>query len=123
MTEYDHDLREHFRALRREDGAGAPSFHTTLGAARARAAAPSRRRVLGLAAAAAVTAGVIVAFLFTRHGRHGVPIDLATVRWEAPTDFLLALPNEKLLRTVPQLGRMHLPGAGLTTIDSDRRTP
>jgi len=31
------------------------------------------------------------------------------------TDFLLALPNEELLRSVPQLGRV--------TITFDRRTP
>jgi len=42
--------------------------------------------------------------LFT-NGRQGGLIDLAAVRWEAPTDFLLALPGEELLRAVPELGR------------------
>ena len=47
--------------------------------------------------------------------RHGLPNDLATVRLTTPTDFLLALPNEDLLRTVPQLGRV--------TFTLDRRNP
>jgi len=115
MTGHDHDLEGRFHALRREEAAAAPPFRATLAAARARGPSPPRRRMLGLAAAAAVIAGGAVAFLFTRHGRRGVPGDLATVRWETPTDFLLALPNEQLLRTVPELGRVRLSGTGLIT--------
>ena len=59
-----------------------------------------------------VVASVVVALLLSRRG---VPTDLATVRLKTPTDFLLALPNEELLRSVPQLGRV--------TITSDWRTP
>lgn len=124
MTERnDHDLGEHFHTLRREDAAAAPPFHATLAAARARAAAPPRRRTLGLAAAAVVVAGVALALLFTRPDRRGVTIGLPTVRWEAPTDFLLALPGDELLRAVPELGRVSLPRAGFTTVTPDRRTP
>src|SRR5881398_927531 len=84
-------------------------------------AGPRRR-----AAAAVVVVGVALALLFTRPDRHGRTIDLATVRWEGPTDFLLVLPGDELLRTVPDFGRVSvstLPGAGFTPIDSDRRTP
>ncbi len=117
MTEHnDHDLEERFHALRRADAAAAPPFHTTLAAARVRGGKP-RRRTLGLAAAV-VIASVAVALLLTRRG---APTDLATVRLKAPTDFLLTLPNEQLLRTVPELGRASV--TGLTTIDSHRRTP
>jgi hypothetical protein len=124
MTERnDHDLGERFHALRREDAAAAPPFHATLAAARARAAAPPRRRTLGLAAAAVVVAGVALALLFTRPNRHGVTIGLATVRWEGPTDFLLVLPGDELLRAVPELGRVSLPGVGFTTVNPDWRTP
>lgn len=114
MTEHDGELERRFHALRREDAAGAPPFGATLAAARARGARSPHRRMLGLAAAA-VIAGFAVAFLSTRPGRRGVPNDLATVRWETPTDFLLALPNEDLLRTVPELGRVRLSGTGLIT--------
>ncbi len=115
MTERnDHELGEQFHALRREDAAAAGPFHATLAAARARATAASRRRTLGLAAAGIVVAGVGLAVLFTRAHRHGVTIDLATARWVAPSDFLLRLPGDSLLRSVPELG---------FTIDRDRRTP
>lgn len=124
MTErHDHDLGDHFRALRREDVAAAPPFRATLAAARARAAARPRLRRLRLAAAAVIVAGVALGLLFTRPHRHGVTIDLATVRWEAPTDFLLELPGDTLLRALPELGRVRLPGVGFTSINSDRRTP
>jgi hypothetical protein len=105
MTERnEHDLGERFHALRREDAAAAPPFQATLAAARARHTVPPRRRVLGLAAAALVVAGVALALLVTRRDRDGMTIDLAAVRWHAPTDFLLSLPGEDLLRTVPKLG-------------------
>src|SRR5205807_985070 len=52
----------------------------------------------------AEAAAVVVISL--RRERDGVrlEIDLATVRWQAPTDFLLNLPGDELLRSVPQLG-------------------
>ena len=100
----DHDVKQAFEALRREDAAGRPSFQATVAAARARRADAPGRRVLGLAAVVAVLVAVIV--LSIRHGRDGsrLDIDLAAVRWQAPTDFLLKLPGDELLRSVPQLG-------------------
>ena len=112
MTErHEHDLGERFHALRREDAAAAPALRATLAAARVRRAAP-RARALGLATAAIIIASVAVA---VRVIRRGMPSDLGAVRLRTPTDFLLALPNEDLLRTVPELGRV--------TITLDRRTP
>ena len=111
MTEHDeHDLGERFHALRREDAAAAPALRATLAAARARAATTPRRRTLALGATAIVLVGVALALLLARRP---VPAGLATVRLKTPTDFLLALPNEDLLRTVPHF----------ITIDSPRRTP
>ena len=113
MTEHtDPDLEERFHRLRRAEAAAAPAFRAMVSAARARQSAMPRRRALGLGAAAIVIAGVAVAILLTRRA---VQADLATVRLKTPTDFLLALPNEELLRTVPELGRV--------TITLDRRTP
>lgn len=110
MTEHDdRDLGERFHALRRAESSAAPSFHATLTAARARRPA-TPRRALGLVAAAMVIASVAIAVLVIRRK---LPNDLATVRLRTPTDFLLALPNEDLLRTVPHF----------ITIDSHRRTP
>jgi hypothetical protein len=99
----DHYLRKAFEALRREDAAGTTPFRATVAAARARPAAAPRHRVLRLVAA--VVALVAVVVVSTRRERDGVrlQIDLATVRWQAPTDFLLKLPGGELLRSVPQL--------------------
>jgi hypothetical protein len=100
----DHHLKQAFEALRREEVAGTPSFPATIAAARARRTARPRRRALGLVAAVLVVVAVVV--ISTRRERAGVglDIDLATVRWHAPTDFLLNLPGDELLRSVPQLG-------------------
>ena len=100
----DHHLRKGFEALRREDAAGSPSFRATVAAARAHRAGAPRRRVLGLAAVVAVVVAAVV--LSIRHDRDGgrLEIDLAAVRWHAPTDFLLKLPGDELLRSVPHLG-------------------
>jgi hypothetical protein len=105
---HDARLRDAFQALRQEDATGVPSFAATLAAARARtphAPRPVRPRWHFAAAAAAVVASVLVVLLLTRRGQHD-----AVLRWEAPTDFLLQLPNADLLRTVPQLGRVNLEG-------------
>jgi hypothetical protein len=113
MTERDdHDLHDRFQELRREDLEHATPFMTMLATARARRTVPPRRGALRLAPA--VVAAVALFFLLSRRHRDGVPIDLATVRWQAPTDFLLQLPGEELLRTVPEF---------LTPHDLDRRIP
>jgi hypothetical protein len=107
MIDDETDLKERFGDLRRETAARTPSFHTTLAAAARRRAAP-RHRALWLGAAVAVSA--VLVFLLARRGQPGarMAIDLASARWHAPTDFLLALPGEELLRTVPRLGQLTL---------------
>lgn len=101
----DRHLKQAFEALRREDAAAGPSFHATVAAARARRPGVARRRALGLAAVV-VVAAIAVVVASTWQMQHGdrLEIDLATVRWQAPTDFLLKLPGVELLRSVPQLG-------------------
>ena len=100
----DHQVRKGFESLRREDAARTPPFGVTVAAARARQVTAPRHRALRLAAAV-VAVGVVVVVSIWR-GRDGVrlQIDLATVRWRAPTDFLLKLPGDELLRSIPQLG-------------------
>lgn len=99
----DHDLRERFARLRREDGAAVPAFRRSLAAARV---GPNRRG-FGFAAAA-VLALVALVVMLTVRSRHRNPVDIAGVRVHAPTDFLLKLPGAELLRTVPRLGRVSL---------------
>ena len=106
MIEHDDpQLKQAFEALRREAAAGTPPFRATVAAARTRRAPAPGRRPLGLAAAVILVV-VCVVVVSIRRDRDGVrlEIDLATVRWQAPTDFLLKLPGDDLLRSVPQLG-------------------
>lgn len=100
----DHHLRKGFEALRREDAAGTPPFRATVAAARARPAAAPRHRALRLAAALVAVAAVVVVATWRERVGVRLQIDLATVRWQAPTDFLLNLPGDELLRSIPQLG-------------------
>ena len=99
----EHELRERFAALRREESAGAPEFRRVLAAARTRPR--SGRRDVGFLAAAALVLIAFVAILTVLHG-HRTPVDLAGVRVHVPTDFLLQVPGAELLRTVPRLGLM-----------------
>jgi len=101
----DQHLNKAFAALRRRDAAASPSFQATVAAARARRAGVPRRRDLGLAAVVVVAViAVVVASTWRVQKNDRLVIDLATVRWQAPTDFLLKLPGVELLRSVPQLG-------------------
>ncbi|HEY6158786.1 MAG TPA: hypothetical protein VIV88_15135 [Gemmatimonadales bacterium] len=98
MTEHDErDLGERFHALRREDAAAAPAFRATLTAT---LAGPRHRRSGGAAVATAL-ALIALVLLLTLRGRHRATVDLASVRLHTPTDFLLQVPGEELLRTVP----------------------
>jgi hypothetical protein len=100
----DERLRDGFQALRREDSGSVPGFAATLAAARSRSVRPRWLRTAHVAAAAVAAAGLLVLLLTRREQQEAV------LRWEAPTDFLLQLPNAELLRTVPQLGRVNLEG-------------
>jgi hypothetical protein len=99
MTGHDeHDLRERFHVLRREDAAAAPAFRATLTAA---LAGPRQRRSGGAAVATAL-ALIALVLILTLRGRDRASVDLAGVRLHTPTDFLLQVPGEELLRTVPR---------------------
>ncbi|HKW41999.1 MAG TPA: hypothetical protein VJN39_12185 [Gemmatimonadales bacterium] len=104
--ENDADLKGRFGALRRDATVGAPSFQATLAGAEARRRPAIHPRRLRLAAAVGVS--VVLVLMLARRGPPGggVAIDLATVRWHAPTDFLLSLPGDELLRSMPRFGRL-----------------
>ena len=99
---HERELRNSFHALRREEAVRTPPFDATVVAARRRTGPRLRRGALVLAAAAVLT-GVALALVLAPH-RQGARIDLATVHWDSPTDFLLRLPGDELLRTAPELG-------------------
>ena len=101
MNDDDRDLRALFARLKQEDRARVPSFR----APRAREA-PRWGRVGQVALAAAV---VLIALVLAWPDRTPPAVarpavDLRTVAWQSPTDFLLITPGSELLRTVPAVG-------------------
>ncbi len=104
--DHDSDLRDRFAQLRRDDEAGAPAFRATLdrGAARARRRPAGPRPATVALGAAAVLAAIALGGLLFRPSRAPVELDLAATKWRGPTDFLLQLPGDDALRTVPRLG-------------------
>ncbi len=104
MTDDDRELRELFARLKQDDRAHIPSF---------RAPAPATATRLPmlpfqLIAVAAAVVLVAIATLMRQDGDPGnraiVPVDLRTVAWTSPTDFLLSTPGSDLIRTVPAIG-------------------
>jgi len=114
--EDDRDLRALFSRLRAEDRAAVAPFETLLGKAeqRRRKHTPARaaRHAAAIAAALVLLAAAALAVLDQRRGAArreptsalAVRLDLRSTWWEAPTDFLLDTPGDRLLRTVPAFG-------------------
>jgi len=98
----DQDLRDHFAALRRDNEAGAPSFHATQAAARSRRLSHRPEWLMPAVAAVALLVAAAVAFLRPRAPRHPL-VSLAVTRWQSPTDFLLQVPGAEYLTSVPKL--------------------
>ena len=102
MNEPDRDLRDRFAGIRREDAAGAPSFHALRAAAGLGTQAHRRMAPIPALAAAAVLA--LAAILILRpHTPREPLVSLSTTRWVSPTDFLLRVPGAEYLSTVPKL--------------------
>lgn len=102
----DRDLAGQFARLRREQREAASTF----GAVTARPAPRRRRRVPFVGLAAAVVAAIVIGGNVIRHevkphgAREQPPvIDLRSARWVAPTDFLLNVPGDWLLRDLPRI--------------------
>ncbi len=99
----DRDLRERFGALRREDAAEAPPFDALRAAARRR---PAERSPLVRWAPAMVivilAVAVALGVLRPRPAKEPL-VNLASTRWQSPTDFLLRVPGAEYLETLPRL--------------------
>jgi hypothetical protein len=99
------DLLRRFAELRTEDARRAPSFGTTVGAARARRNTLTRRPLatsVRVAAAVVVAAAALTAGVLFGGGRNELATSLMSeTRWEAPSDFLLHTPGAEFLASVP----------------------
>lgn len=94
-------LREVFEDLRAAEAGAVPPFERVWAAAEARAtriAAP--RRTTRLLWGAALAAAATVALLLARPARRP---PLALSAWQSPTEFLLLVPGDAMLRSVPPL--------------------
>ncbi len=101
----DGDIRRRFQELRQEDRRRQPPFADVAAAAERRGAA---RRLRPWAVPAGLAAALVMGLwlLGDRGGATSaepLAIDLSTTIWTAPTDFLLELPGDDLLRRVPEL--------------------
>jgi hypothetical protein len=118
----DADLRAAFAALRREEGAHAPSFEAVLRGA-ARGAVRRRRPWLVPALTGTIAAAALVmAMIAVRHPPDPrIPAGAGIEAWTAPTDFLLETPGRDFLETVPRIGE--LPARGMGEAPDDGRDP
>ena len=119
MMRSDDDLRARFIALRAHDDATAPAFDHVADPgvlARRRRRARTQRRVAELSVPAIVLLATVAvrAWLATPEPEPGdgvLGVDLGSVYWHAPSDFLLETPGQRLLRDVPTLvPPIHVPG-------------
>ena len=103
----DDDLRQRFQALRHDDEQSTPSLqHTLVRPSAPEPEAPGWR----WAAPLAVAAGVLAFALLFPPGEPGPPpAAFEPGQWVMPTDVLLELPGQDLLRDVPSLGTPPLP--------------
>lgn len=127
MNPQDDDLRATFAALRHEEAARVATFRQLLAPALS-ARTPKRRLVFGpalLAAAVVVTLSalvgraLLVADIDERLGAE-TPVSLAA--WTSPTAFLLHLPGNEVLSTVPSFASVQ-PDLSAPSAHTPRKQP
>ena len=102
----DHDLRDGFAKLRREDQAQAGEFQDSLRRARPRMAPVRRALWVAAAASLAVFIAVGVRSLQRPGQRNPASPDVSITEWRSSTDFLLRTPGAEILHTVPRIGEL-----------------
>jgi hypothetical protein len=93
----DRDLRDRFASLRRAESGEAPAFARSI-------TAPRRESKPSVALTIAIAATLVLSVLFLPDDvKPTDTIDLRSARWIAPTDFLLNVPGDWMLREVPRI--------------------
>jgi hypothetical protein len=115
LSSNDDDLRARFRELEEQVSASVPAF--SVGPSR-RVERPVARWVLASGALASVAVAVLLVTLWPRHeAGPAFGLDLSTVVWVSPTDYLLDTPGSRLLHSIPSLD---LAGYAPVLVDPDR---
>ena len=96
----DREIRELFTRLRPEREASVPVFEQTLKSATP--AHPLQRFKLAGALTALMAAAILV-WQLASPPPPSEPVPMMLSEWRSPTDFLLRLPGDALLRSVPRL--------------------
>ena len=108
----DHELRERFGRLRRDEQASIRSFDAVVARTAVRAPkrharrGPSPRLAMAMLIVLATAVVLIVVQMQLAAKRRElwlVRLDPDSVSWEGPTDFLLETPGRRMLRTIPVL--------------------
>src|SRR5690242_16218807 len=104
MTEQreDQDLRQAFAALRREIDAGLSEFRMPHAPARRRTVRWHARPLLAAGLLAAAIVGVVLERRAMERREMLAPF-LSSTTWQSPTDYLLVIPGQELLSTVPSV--------------------
>jgi hypothetical protein len=93
----DRDLRDRFAGLRNADSHQVPPFGRSIGTRPREARASVALTIL-------IAATLILSVLFLpRDVTPTETIDLRSARWIAPTDFLLNVPGDWMLRDMPRI--------------------
>jgi hypothetical protein len=100
MSESSSDLRTAFQKLRSELEPASPSFHDVREKRVLRIGRPRYLRFL----AAGVMLLAIVAFFVREKSATTARPETSITEWKAPTDFLLDLPGQEMLRATPSFG-------------------
>lgn len=101
-------IKQLFSDLKREDERRAPTFASELAAARSRgeSAGPPHLVAMIAATAAIMLLGLSLVVYFQRlpkEPRQSAQLVITITQWKSPTAFLLEVPGNDLLKTVPQL--------------------
>ena len=102
-------LRDLFARQRADELGRAPAFAQTVASARRRGRRATVRRtmwLLGTASAAAIVVAMVMMPGGVGEGTQQVAVELSSVRWRSPTDFLLETPGAELMRTTPRIVRL-----------------
>jgi hypothetical protein len=99
----DDRLERLFAEMRAAERGHASPFDRVWARVEARAARRRPRRAAWWGASAALAAAGVALLLLTGRSESEVELAASLMAWRSPTEFLLSLPGEEMIRTVPSV--------------------